>query len=317
MRSSSGFWWLGAVRSSAPVARWAWRPVVVWLVAWCWGGTVVAQVIRYDPYAEFQESPPAVLPDGTLHWGTFFKSAALEQNYRRLWNLGACRGSNKAITVPVERNRVLIDRLLESEFQGVVRHVAGTGAGGVIAFSEDIADPARAPVFFAQLHPSGGTSLGVAGPTRARFLAPGMTIRFRATVDDRGHVTEAPSLIEVVTLPADYVPDAVRPGKRDTIVAQVTRVRPGLVQVHVGSGRLRRVMLTIGDDTEVTVDGTDLELVEPGDAIEVKGRLWDGAGSTGAGTVFVSRVTVRKTAPPDLVEQPASGTVATAGRQAR
>ena len=297
--------------------RGSWWPAVVGLVAWGWGGAVAAQVIPYDPYAEFQESPPAVLPDGTLHWGAFFKSATLERNYRRLWNLGACRGSNKAITVPVERNRVLIDRLPESELKGVVRHVAGGVAGGVIAFSEDITDPARAPVFFAQLHPSGGTSLSIAGPAPARFLAPGMTIRFRATVDERGHVAEAPSLIEVVTLPADFVPDAVRPGQRDTIVAHVTRVRPGSLQLHVGSGRLRRVMLAIGDDTEVTVDASDPELIEPGDAIEVKGRLWDGAGSAGAGMVFVSRVTVRKTAPPDLAEQPASGSVATAVRQSR
>lgn len=293
-------------------SRWL---TIVGLVAAGWGGAVAAQVIPYDPYAEFQESPPAVLPDGTLHWGAFFKSAALERNYRRLWSLGACRGSNKAITVPVERNRVLIDRLPESEWRGVVRDVSGVNAGGVIAFSEDVADAAQAPVFFAQLHPSGGTSLTVTGQTSAWFLAPGMGVRLRATIDERGHVAEAPSLIEVVTLPADFAPDAVRPGKRDSIVALVARARAGSLQLHVGSGRLRRVMVTTDDDTEVLVDGSDLGLVEPGDAIEVKGRLWNGAGSVGAGTVFVSRVTVRKKSPPGRAERSTDGSVATAGRQ--
>jgi hypothetical protein len=293
----------------------AWWPAVVGLVASWWGVLATAQVVPYDPYAEFQESPPAVLPDGTLHWGAFFKSAALERNYRRLWNLGACRGSNKAITVPVERNRVLVDRLPEAEFRGVVRHVAGVAAGGVIAFSEDVADPALAPVFFAQMHPSGATSLAVAGPASPRFLTPGMAIRFRATVDERGHVAEAPSLIEVVTMPADFAPDAIRPGQRDMIVARVVGTRAGSLQVHVGSGRLRRVILEVADDTEVMVDATDLELVEPGDAIEVKGRLWSGAGSAGAGTIFVSRVTVRKAAAAGRVHQPTTDSVATTGQQ--
>lgn len=271
------------------------------MTTWC--GGVAAQVAPYDPYAEFQESPPAVLPDGTLHWGTFFKSAALEQNYRRLWNLGACRGSNKAITVPVERNKVLIDRLPEQVFHGVVRHAAGTNAGGVIAFSNRDEDFGDAPVFFAQLHPSGATPVVVSGRSSPEFLASGMTVRLRATCDDRGHVAEPPSLIEIVTMPPDFVPDPVRPGRRDMIVGQIVRVRSGSLHLSVPSGRVRRVTVPVGEETAVMVDATAVELAAPGDLVEVKGRLWDGAGAPGAGTVFAGRVTVTK---PGLVEDAAA-----------
>ena len=40
------------------------------LMACLWSVAATAQVLPFDPYAEFQEAPPPVLPDGTLHWGT-------------------------------------------------------------------------------------------------------------------------------------------------------------------------------------------------------------------------------------------------------
>ena len=88
-----------------------------------------AQINAYNPYADSQEHLPPVAPDGTLRWGTFYKSAALQQAYERLWNLGACRGTNKAITVPVEMNKVAIDSLPEEDFRGIVVGSTGTLRG--------------------------------------------------------------------------------------------------------------------------------------------------------------------------------------------
>jgi len=271
-------------------------PCISACVAGLWTGIAAAQVAPYDPYAEFQDFPAAVLADGTLHWGPFFKSAALEQNYRRLWNLGACRGTNKAITEPVTRNRVLIDQLPETEFRGIVRHAVGTNAGGVIAFSEREASLAEAEIFFAQLHPAGGSVLEVEGHGQPSFIAPGMFVRFRATVTERGRVTEPPGRIEVVTPETDFVPDAVRPGRRDTIVGQVVRRQEDALQILVPVGQVRRVTVPVSERTEVVVEGTELSLVGPGDTITLEGRLWNGAGCSGAGTVFASRVHVSKPA---------------------
>ena len=78
------------------------------------------QVAPYNPYADAHEALPPVAADGTIHWGTFYKSAQVQQAYERLWNLGACRGSNRAITVPVAENKLVIDRLPETEFKGIV-----------------------------------------------------------------------------------------------------------------------------------------------------------------------------------------------------
>jgi hypothetical protein len=67
--------------------------------------------------------------------------------------------------------------------------------------------------------------------------------------------------------------------------------------VRVDAGKLRRLTFTLAADAAVTVDGARLDLVEAGDAVEIKGRLWSGAGSTGAGTIFASHVTVAKQPP--------------------
>ena len=81
------------------------------------------QVVPYNPYADSQDPTPPVLPDGTIHWGTFYKSAAMQKAYERLWNLGACRNTNKAITIPVQNNRLSIDGLPEGKHRGVVKAV--------------------------------------------------------------------------------------------------------------------------------------------------------------------------------------------------
>jgi hypothetical protein len=39
---------------------------------------------------------------------------------------------------------------------------------------------------------------------------------------------------------------------------------------------------------------SQIGLIEPGDAIEIKGRLWTGEGALADGTVFADQVTVTK-----------------------
>jgi hypothetical protein len=45
------------------------------------------------------------------------------------------------------------------------------------------------------------------------------------------------------------------------------------------------------------VDAAQIDLIAPGDEVEVTGRRWSGEGAMGAGTVFTSRIVVTK-APP-------------------
>ena len=250
------------------------------------------QVAPYNPYADAHEALPPVAADGTIHWGTFYTSAQVQQAYERLWNLGACRGSNRAITVPVAENKLVIDRLPETEFKGIVRATAGQTAGGMVAFVEqaDTASPAEPLV--AQFHPADVTRFRVTGRAPASLLAVGMVVRLRAEVNARGRGTEPVAEFEIVTPPADFRPDAVRPDRVDTIVGTVVSLRKGVVGLRVDAGTLRRLTLQLSPDAVATIDAARLDLVGPGDSIEAKGRLWTGDGSMAGGTVFVSDVIV-------------------------
>jgi len=250
----------------------------------------------YNPYANAPQVLAPVAPDGTIQWGTFFKSAQLQLSYERLWNMGACRGTNKAITEPVEDNKLLIDRLPEAEFAGVVQSANGTRAGGVVAFTDKGA-VGQAPAYFAQLHPAGVSHLTVTGGISRGDLRPGMAVRIRATVDERGRGAEPLRAVTVVTPAADFAAEPVRPGKADAMIATIVSLRGPTLVVRVDAGKIRRLTLTLADDAVVTVDGARLDLVAAGDRIEVKGRLWSGAGSAGAGTIFASHATVTKRAP--------------------
>jgi len=274
------------------------------------GDRVVAQAFPYDPYALGEDAVPPVGPDGTIHWGTFYKSAAMQQAYERLWNLGACRNTNRAITVPVAENKLVIDRLPEADFRGVVRGVAGTLAGGVVAFVREGDESAGSPPLFAQLHPAGVTRFTVTGATTPDTLRPGMTVRLLAEVDARGRGRGTVRDVEIVTPAADFQPDAVRPGHLDTVVGRVEHRRGSTLVLHVPAGKLRRLTVTLAPDAAARIDASRMDVVAAGDAIELRGRLWSGAGSQGAGTVFASDIVVRKGAvaaaePPPAAAQPA------------
>ena len=275
------------------------------LAAAC-SSSAVAQVAPYNPYAENQEVLQPLAADGTIQWGTFYKSASIQKAYERLWNLGACRGTNKAITVPVERNKIIIDNLPESEFQGVVRGTAGTLAGGLLAFAEG--DDPSAATWVATLHPAGVSHLTVAGQCPAAILQPGMFIRLRANVDSKGKAAAPVKTFDIVTPAADFKPDPVRPNRVDTIVGKVLQIHGTRMLLHVDAGRLRRLSLSLAPDAVATIDASQLELVAPGDAITVTGRLWSGECSMGAGTIFASKVTITKS---PLPATPAAAKVST------
>jgi len=267
------------------------------------------QLAPYDPYADSQEHPAPVAADGTIQWGVFYKSHELQQAYQRLWNLGACRGTNRAITEPVQRNKLLIDRLPEADYEGVVVAVSGGLAGGMVAFREPAAVSPQEPLV-AQLHPAGVSRLRVTGRMSASVLRPGLMIRLTADIDEDGRISEPVGGFDVVTPPADFRPDPVDPGGRRRIVGTVRAVRKGAVTVTVEAGRLRRLLFTLAPDAIATIDACRLDLVAPGDSVALTGRLWSGEGAMGSGTVFASDITITKPPLPGEVPAAAAGDVA-------
>ena len=281
---------------------------LVWLaLSLCPCASAAAQVARYNPYADAEQAPAPLAADGTIQWGAFYKSAAIQQNYERLWSIGACRGTSKAIVEPVKRNKLIIDRLPEAEYEGVVVAAAGTLAGGMVAFRENPA--AQAPLV-AQLHPAGVTRLRVSGRTPGAILRPGLVIRLVAEVDERGRALEPVTAFEVVTPPADYKPDPVRAGSREQIVGVVRSIASDVLTLYVNAGRLRRLTFTLAPDAVATLDAARLDLASPGDAIAVTGRIWNGEGAMAAGTIFASDMTITKPPLAGEVAVPAAPRVA-------
>ena len=280
------------------------------------GGAPATHGEPYNPYAVSEESLAPVAPDGTIQWGTFFKSAQLQRSYERLWNLGACRGTNKAITVPVESNKLVIDRLPEAEYRGVVQGASGTVAGGVVAFAENGATAALDALLFAQLHPAGVSKVSVIGEAPAAILRPGMVVRLRAVVDDRGRCDQPVKAFEIVTPPSGFKPDEVRPGRVERVVGTVTTVRGKTMQVRVDAGKVRRLTFTVAEDAVATLEAASLDHVGPGDTVTVTGRLWSGAGCAGAGTIFASAITITKPSLPPRAK-PREVAAGTGGSSAR
>jgi uncharacterized protein YcfJ len=266
---------------------------------------------RFNPYADPEEALPPLAADGTIQWGAFYKSASIQQNYERLWSLGACRGTNRAITEPVKRNKLLIDRLPEADYDGVVVGAVGTLAGGMVAFQEPGTGAGAQPLV-AQLHPAGVTQLKVVGRVPATVLRPGLIVRLVTEVDEKGRGSEPITALEVVTPPAGYQPDPVRADTRGAMVGTVRSIHGEVLTLQVNVGRIRRLTLAVDPQAIVTLDAARLDLVSPGDKVALRGRIWSGEGAMGAGTVFASEITVSK--PPLPGEVAALGGGAAADR---
>ena len=258
---------------------------------------VFGQVVPYNPYADSQDPTPPVLPDGTIHGGTFFKSAAIQKAYERLWNLGACRNTNKAITIPVENNKLSIDSLPEEEFRGVVKAVTGTNAGGAVAFVQTSSDGAGPVERVALLHPAGVSRVDVTGTAGVSLLAPGMIVRFQTNVDAKGRASTPVRVLHVATQSADAKPTAITPAIDEMVVGKVVQLKRGILTIRVDAGKIRRLTIPLADDAVVEVATSQIGLIKPGDAVEIKGRLWTGEGALGDGTVFADSLTVTKKSP--------------------
>jgi len=287
-------WGIGGVPVSGGVRSTMRFVIPCLMVAVLAGASASGQVGPYNPYAVAEDSPPPLAADGTIQWGVFYKSAKLQRAYERLWSLGACRGSNRAITVPVAENKLVIDRLPEADFRGVVQAATGDRAGGMVAFALESTAPDGTEALVAQLHPAGVSRLAVRGPVPPAVLTNGTVVRVRTRIDERGRGSEPISAFEIVVPPADFRPDAIRPGQLDTVVGVVQSMRRDAVVLRVDAGEIRRVTLAVADDVVATVDAPRLDLVAAGDRIEVRGRLWTGDGALSGGTVFASDVIVTK-----------------------
>lgn len=256
-------------------------------------GPVRAQFVPYDPYADSQEAPAPLAADGTVQWGVFYKSAETQQAYLRLWNLGACRGTNRRITEPVNRNKLIVDRLPEADYEGTVVAASGSLAGGLIAFRERGAGDESEPLMV-QLHPAGVSRLRVTGRSPAAVLRPGHVVRAVAEIDARGECQTPLAAFDLVTPPADFRPEPVDVGRRMALVGVVTQVRDDVLTLQVPAGRIRRLTFRLADDAVATLDAAQLDLVAAGDAVRLTGRLWAGEGSLAGGTIFASEVHVAK-----------------------
>jgi hypothetical protein len=263
------------------------------LAAGATSAAALGQGAAYSPYADSRQLAP-VAPDGTIRWGTFYKTAAIQQKYEYLWSIGACRGTAPDIVATVNANKLEVDALPETEFIGTVRGVAGGLAGGVVAFAEAGKGGQDDQPLVAQLHPAGVTRLAVSGRTSADILRPGLTVRFATTVDAKGFAREPLAALAVITPPQPMRAVAVVAKEPGTVVGTVTQIKKGTLAVRVNAGRIRTLSIPLAADAVVTIDATAPELAAAGDTIKLKGRLWTGEGAMGAGTVFASDVSIHK-----------------------
>lgn len=292
------------------------RPLILVGFAVLWASASHALAEPYNPYSNTPLNFAPLKADGTIHWGTFHKSADLQRLYERLWATGACRGTRKAIIDVVVNNRMQVDELPERDFKGVVQGVSGSLAGGVLAFSTgDGGSQNHDKIFIAHLHPAGVSRVAVAGRISVDDLKPGMMVRFRPVVDERGRGTTPVKAITVVTPGKGYKPEGIEPGRPDTVVGTIVSVKPPAVVIQLHAGSVRRLVCRMADDVEATVEAARIDLVAPGDEVTITGRLWTGEGAAAAGTVFASDVTVTKRSPTPPAT--GSGTVAAAGPAAR
>lgn len=243
-------------------------------------------------------APPAppINDDGTIHWGTFYKSAAIQKAYERLWNLGACRGTNKRITIPVENNKMSIDSLPEADFEGVVQASAGSIRGGLIAFFEASDSSSISQTRVVQLHPSGVSEIHVKGPSSIAILSPGMIVRLQAMLDKHGHGLDEIELVEIITPPSDLETPPVQLDQRVELIGRIISIQRQriILQLPYTTNGLRRVILNLSDNAVVRFDAAQVEYISSGDQISVTGRIWTGEGSMAHGTVFASHVHIIK-----------------------
>jgi len=245
--------------------------------------TAHAQLGAYNPYANPEDDLPPVAADGTLNWPTFYKDWKLESKYERLWSLGACRGTNMAIQMPVEKNKVNVNKLPTRTMQGQVVRITP----GVIS----ILGPDQRLLTVA-MHPAGVSKLVVVGDMPLISVRPGMIVRFVGEIDERAKGLTEIAQLEVFSLPADFRPQALQPKVRDTVVARVVRVNPETIALEALVGKFRRLTFPLADKVGVHVNGTEVGLIAVGDQLSSEGRYFENGSNNRV--LFASKIDVTK-----------------------
>ncbi|TWT34956.1 hypothetical protein [Blastopirellula retiformator] len=251
----------------------------------CFASNLFAQLGRYDPYAKPVDDLPPVSSDGTLHWPTYFRSAALEARYQNLWRMGACGGTNKSITVPVEKNKLSIDALPETSVAGRVLQVK---PDSLMVLQAD-GKPAMIIT-----HPAGVSHIEVTGDVPARLLKPGMLVRFLGEIDPQGHGVAPVDAVDVLSNAGDFAPPAAEPGHRVNVIGVVKSLHGKTLVVQTATGELRKLTFLLADEATAHLQTTELKYCGVGDQVAAKGRLYSVAGGKPERCVFASDVEVAK-----------------------
>lgn len=269
-------------------------------------GTLLAapgwgQQPKYNPYAQFQKNPP-VLPDGTINWPPFFKSAATEARFQMYFKMGSCKGTNPRINNMLKDNKVEVNELSVVSLSGRAAQVSA--AGVQMKETSGITD-----TLF--VHPMGVSRISVTGKIPESTVVAGMTLRFVGQVDERGNGTEPIRSIEVIT-PTDKVkPPKVFGGQSQTIIGTVLKREGNRLQMVVNSAGIKRLNVMVDANTQVEVNGSSLDLLWPGDEISVKGHLYLGEGTSTGRAIFADDLIVTKAkAAPAATEPRAEQTAA-------
>lgn len=243
-------------------------PLAVWAaVAFASLSTssLFAQSAPYDPYAPQVEEPP-ISADGSLNWPVFYRSQSLQANYENLWNMGACLGTNKKITIPVANNRLDINKMPEGKIEGLVIRV---GKGQLFVRQAD------GVIKKVAIHPAGVSRVEVSKDVPARWLKPGMGVRLVGQVNETGHGPETLEELDIVTIPPGFEPDPVVAEKRQSIVAVVASLRGNRLLLKTPVGDLRRLSFQISNETVAHVQVKDLAFASVGDKVEAKGHFYN------------------------------------------
>lgn len=245
----------------------------------------LAQFGRYDPYAKPVDDLPPIAEDGTLHWPTYFRSAAMEARYQKLWHMGACGGTNKSITVPVEKNKLNIDTLPEVTVEGRVLKVE---TGGLLVQQAD------GQVDMVVTHPAGVSRIDVTGDVPASWLKPGLLVKLIGQVDEEGHGVEPLDSVDVISSPGDFAPPEVEPGVRRNVIAVVKSLRGNTLVVQTSSGTLRKLTFTLSDDAIAHLMTKAITFATVGDEVSATGHLYTVADRKPQRCIFASDVKVAK-----------------------
>lgn len=251
----------------------------------CSASNLFAQLGRYDPYAKPVDDLPPIAEDGTLHWPTYFRSAAMEARYQNLWHMGACGGTNKSITIPVEKNKLNIDTLPEVTIVGRVLKV---DKGGLLVQQTD------GQVDMIVTHPAGVSRIDVTGDVPASWLKNGMLVKLIGQVDEEGHGVEPIDSIDVISSPGDFAPPEVEPGVRRNVIAVVKSLRGKTLVVQTSSGTLRKLTFTLSDDAIAHLMTKAISFTTVGDEVSVTGHLYAVADGKPQRRIFASDVNVTK-----------------------